>query len=352
MKTRFLSVCLALFVFFGAASLHAGHNSVFDQNTGSVYTDLQTAIDAANPGDTLEVSGFFVGSFTITKNLNLIGKHDATLDGGGVATVLTTATPLGVLVPVSVTLDKLTIQNGASLTGGAGILNPSAILVIKNSEIINNQTLGSGGGILNGTALVLGDPGLPLGNPATLTLINSKVANNNASEAGGGIVNLFGILEIINSQISRNQAVIVGGGIYSFEGTNTITSSKIDGNAAFLQGGGLANTSGSITTLKHVKVKVNSSAFGAGIYNGTGLEGVSGSTLTIIYSKIAENAAFDEGGGLFNDSNSITTFNHSKVKKNLSGGPGGGVFNNIDGVLNIDAETKFEKNQPDNIFNA
>lgn len=343
---RFFKPCMALFLtfVFTTASLSAS-SKVTNENTGAVFTDLQVAINAANPGDTLELKGKFIGGFIITKNLNLIGKHHAILDGAGAATVLTISTPGSSLTPISVTLDKLIIQNGLSLIGGGGILCPNAILVVKNSKIKNNKTLGSGGGILIGEEVVW---------EANLTLINSEIENNEAVSAGGGIANIFAVVEIQNSEISRNLAEGAGGGIFSTFGINTITNTKIDGNASFIIGGGIANTADSYTTLRHVKVKVNSSAVGAGIFNGTGLLPIIGgeSNIVIIDSKIDENAAFAVGGGLFNDSGSTATFNDTEVEKNRAQGVGGGVFNSVGGILNIDEESEFEKNVPDNIFNA
>ena len=40
-------------------------------------SNLQAAINAAHPGDRISVEGVCVGSFTIDRNLTLVGQHDA-----------------------------------------------------------------------------------------------------------------------------------------------------------------------------------------------------------------------------------------------------------------------------------
>jgi PA domain len=88
----------------------------------ATYSSLQGAIDAASAGDTLEVKGTCVGRSTVSKNLTIKGVSPTSiLDGNGAGSSLT------VNASVSVTVRRLTIQNGASLlnshfvTGGGNV---------------------------------------------------------------------------------------------------------------------------------------------------------------------------------------------------------------------------------------
>jgi hypothetical protein len=65
-----------------------------DLTSGSaVSADLQGVIDAASPGDTVQVAGVCVGGFTIGKDLTVVGRAtyavpQATLDGNRESRVL------------------------------------------------------------------------------------------------------------------------------------------------------------------------------------------------------------------------------------------------------------------------
>lgn len=90
--------------------------------TTAEYTSLQAAIDAASTGNTLELKGTCVGTSTVTKNLTIKGvTKTSIMDANAAGSTLT------VNASVSVTLKRLTIQNGASLlnshfvTGGGNV---------------------------------------------------------------------------------------------------------------------------------------------------------------------------------------------------------------------------------------
>jgi hypothetical protein len=78
--------------------------------------DLQDAIDSAQPGDRLKIGGVCYGNFVIDKDLELIGQRSlwgnaSVLDAQGYGTVL-------FISGGTVELERLTIRNGLSATGG------------------------------------------------------------------------------------------------------------------------------------------------------------------------------------------------------------------------------------------
>ncbi|HLJ04126.1 MAG TPA: hypothetical protein VKT31_11845 [Solirubrobacteraceae bacterium] len=203
-------------------------------------TSLQAAVNAARPGDVLQVWGFCDGDTVITKNLGIEGaggpplflwEHNhhvpltQALDGDGVlGSVLT------ILPGVKLFLQDVAIENGtggpgasgsfgAGYTVGGGIDNAGS-LTLSNNLIINN-TASAGGGIYNEAG-------------ASLTSVaESLVAGNTATDpsgGGGGLYMQSGTGNLHELFIHGNAAAGHGGGIYFAGGTLTFSASNITGN--------------------------------------------------------------------------------------------------------------------------
>jgi S-layer homology domain len=153
----------------------------------------------------------------------------------------------------NLTLNKLTVKNGRSNSGG-GILN-AGILTVNNSTISNNSSTVSadGGGIYNNIG-------------GNLTVINSTFSGNYSSSGRGGGIYNRGTLTITNSTFSNNSAGIAGG-IFNAEGTLTVTNSTFWNNTG-AYGGGIYNEDGSNFHLKNTILA--NSASGVDCYNSSG----------------------------------------------------------------------------------
>lgn len=173
--------------------------------------DLQAAINNAPPGATLLVSGTCIGTFSIGKNLRLIGQGTAELNGNG-----NSAATVTIASGASVRLMSLTITGGA----GGGIRNDGA-LTVRGSDVTGNGSITAGGIVNNGT----------------LTLNESPVTGNIARQ-GGGISNT-GTATLHDSPVTANRA-LVGGGIFN-DGTLTLDDSAVTNNLAGLAIGGIGN---------------------------------------------------------------------------------------------------------------
>jgi len=214
------SVLLALVVAgilaSGSASAQTGPEcEVLNARTHSHFTELQPAVDAARPGDTLKVKGVCYGETKISKNLTLVGintgKSKAELSGeghiwGSVVTIDSGA---------KVNITGLVITYGDCERGGGIYLN-AASLLLTGSEVTDNRAF-EGGGIYS------------VG--ATLKLVGSYVTENVAS-SGGGIFSELGKLTVITSGVYANTAYSDGGGIFTRRTATTITSSELGGNEA------------------------------------------------------------------------------------------------------------------------
>ena len=269
---------------------------------------IQTAIDTANPQDTiiLNTGTYNESSIQINKELTLKSftdnPDDVIIDAQQNSRVIEVLSGVN-----NVKLQGLTITNGyfdGTWSGnGAGISNRGGTQAqptqIINCKLTNNNATGEGGAIYN-----RGD----------LAIINCILSNNTADSNGGGISNR-GNLTIADSVIQLCTSPSMGGGIYNLN-TMTITGCTIQQNQAS-GGGGILND-GELT-ITDSTIQQNQGGNGGGIDNFD--------TLTITGSVIQQNTA-PYGGGILN----IGTLNvdTSIIQDNTAPGGGsfgGGIFN-------------------------
>ena len=153
--------------------------------SGCSYTSVRAALNAARPGDTIEIQpGTYNEHLKLSKNVTLDGPG-AILDGGGAAT------PGSVIIVergVTATLQGLTITDGYSPDFGGGILNYGR-LTLEGDQIVGNVAAGNGGGIYNN---------------GVLTLQDSQVTGNSAAGLDGGIDNDTGTVNVAGSVVANN----------------------------------------------------------------------------------------------------------------------------------------------------
>lgn len=327
-----------IFSIFFHSSIYAEISKIKNETTKQVFTDLQTAINAASPNDVLDLYGeFFItgNPFIIQKSLTLKGIQDTVLDGNNINTVLLIQESLP--HSVFVTLENLTIQNGNSSNSGGGIDN-NATLTLKRIKVTKNNANGFGGGIFNH----IDSAGGPTA--GFLTLIKSTVCQNTARD-GGGIATLglepegdtvssLSTLIINRSKIINNGAIFSGGGIFSDRSSNTLINFEIESNSCGTNGGGFSQNEINNTTMSYGKIIENfASSNGGGIYS-AGNEIEASVTISIEYTSIYKNRSLGLGGGLMNQSGSAATIRNSSIKYNQASN-GGGIFNTLISSLNI-----------------
>ena len=123
--TIFLLCCLSVYV----------KGAILEVCPNCSYTDIQTAIDAAAPGDQLFIKGgtYQVNDLQITKSLHIKGVDWPVLDGGQKGQILT-------IQADDIVIEGLQIQNvGTSYTEDrAGIrLSKSKRFSIRNNRLLN-----------------------------------------------------------------------------------------------------------------------------------------------------------------------------------------------------------------------
>jgi predicted outer membrane repeat protein len=268
------------------------------------YPTIQGAIDAANPGDTVQVApGTYYENLLIDKDLTLQGDDPDTtiIDAGGSGHVISVSS--GVMAAIS----SLTITGGSSNYGG-GIYTDNGTLTISNSTFSGNSASRYGGGIYT-------DSG-------PLTISNSTFSSNSAIWGGGAINTNSGTLIISISTFSDNSASRYGGGIYTKSGgTLTINNSTFSGNSFTGSGAGAGAISSynSTLTISNSTFSGNSAdwASGGAIVTDSG-------TLAISNSTFSGNSA-DRFAGAIYSYNGPLTISNSTISGN-SATTGGGIF--------------------------
>ena len=301
--------------------------------TASNTCTLRAAIQEANslPGpDTIKLGtgvymltlagksedGCASGDLDITGELTLVGTgaKNTFINGGNLDRVF------HITLPVSVTITKMTIQNGLAIEGiGGGIYNNGGSLTLEKSEVSNNFSMreggASGGGIYSesGQVRIIG---------CTLSQNSAIAAYQSGVGSGGGIYINGGTSEITKTTINRNSTGGYnggfGGGIYSIRATLSLLQSAVSNNFAFgtgypAQGGGI------YTTLSQVTVR--------------------GSTIS--YNSADGTSQTGAGGGVHNNGGDLTVV-QSTISYNScsasSGGAGGGIY--ADGNITVQGEAR------------
>jgi hypothetical protein len=178
------------------------------------------------------------------------------------------------LVTAPLTLEHITLRNGApgAAENGGAILSFSTVQ-INNSTIANNSAY-VGGAIFNSNAGVItitnstisGSIALNAGaiyNIGRLTITNSTLSGNTATRSGGAIYNnASGNLTMTGSTISNNNATVKGGGIFMEGGAVTqVRLSSLTGNTASGNGGALfQEVTGGVTNIECSNITGNGGA--------------------------------------------------------------------------------------------
>jgi predicted outer membrane repeat protein len=282
--------------------------------TGTPFCTVQAAINAASPGDRIEVAaGSYIETLTIDRNLTLHGAGISAVEGAcDGQTNLLGAPAITVQAGVIVLLTDVTIKGGTGSFGGG--VNNAGILFLASSEVCQNSAFNQGGGIYTSGAL---------------SLTRMQVYDNSQASAGveGGGLFVAGGRALVRNSTFTNNRVTRGGGIsVAVGGTLVLSRSTLrlnfaDGTFPSVlsnQGGGLNNSG--IAIIDQTEIGENSiiasTGLGAGIFNngvlvmarstlhGNGIDRVAGAP-----------APVGLGAGLY--SNGIATISISTVSGNL-----------------------------------
>jgi hypothetical protein len=290
---------------------------------GNAYPRIQQAVDAATPGQTVQVAeGVCYENVIVTKTVTLEGGWDtaftsrsadpasvSTIHGGRTGRVISITKMSG---PVSPTIDGFTITGGDA-TGLGG----------------SSTGLDTGGGIYSHLA----------GTTVADCIIADNVASTSGNSYGGGLGVYSGTVTLQDSVVQENDATF-GGGVYLHGIANAmLTNSDICSNTAG-QAGGLYLSQSPAATLTNNDIYNNTSGYGAGLWlsgsdditlaGGIWLCGSDDATLNANW--ITNNTADTDGGGLLLVYCDDAALENNMVVENRIGRKGEGAGINFQGT--------------------
>lgn len=308
--------------------------------TPIVLTDVGAGEDAAATGD-LDITG--TTSLTITGN----GIGQTVIDGDKADRVFQ------VLGTASLTLQDLTVTNGAGVAQGGGIfaaggtsLTLSSVAVTSNSATDTSAPAEGGGIEADGNFSMTGSTvsgntaeatttgtvyggGLYLSNPgATVSISSSTVENNVAHGAsgyaeGGGVENETA-LTMTDSVVTGNTAnsdsgAAMGGGIDVSNGSLDLERVELSDNTAQYGVANVSNAFGGGLATSYPTVLINTTIAGNQVVNGRGggvFNSANGITINAYGATIAKNSATWNGGGIDVESGAIFQFDNTLIADN------------------------------------
>ena len=309
-----------------------------------LYTNIQTALDAAGTGDIIRVAaGVYTENLVLMKSVTLIGGYTdipnftqrnlgtSIIDGAllGRAIIIT-----GEIAPL---IDGFTFQHGnAALSSvqrgyGAGVLIYAAAATVQNNKIVNNSSsitnaFGGGIAVISSSATISNN----------VIAGNSVTATDNIFSGGGGVYVNNGSPALISNTIAANLAFGNGAGIYILNRTKpqspTIQFNVLYDNQSI--GINLANGGGLLISAVGGFPIVDANRF----YSNTSDNGVLGIDTVGRFQVTNNLLKFNSNGGIYVYSAQNGVIAHNVVLDNYGtyggirlGVPGSStyVFNNI-----------------------
>jgi hypothetical protein len=223
---------------------------------------IQTAIDAAVSGDTIEADP---------------GTYNEAIDFNGKSIIVRSSSD----DPNNTIIDGSTVSanNVVRCVNGE---DPNTLLqgfTITGGNATGGQSVGGRGG---GMVIFSSNP----------TVVNCHFTGNSAAIDGGGLYILDGNSEISSCHFTANIADSDGGGLGCVFSNPVITNCSFSGNVGVV-GGGLSLDSGSDGLITQCTFSENTALLGGGIYS------LGNSDPTIVSCTFSGNTATDVGGGVF-----------------------------------------------------
>lgn len=289
-------------------------------NSGADFTSLQAAINAANPGDVIDVRN------TITEKGILIGKNltiKSTLPTPQIVQADTTpgtATDrvFYIFPGNQVTMENLIVRHGVFPTVAGGIANYGQLNLLR-VRIEKNRSANGGGVFSQGTG-------------SSVTLTECTVESNHADATGGGLYGDGSTTMVVQrSTFAKNDAFEGGAIMCQFSANLTVTNSTISMNLGPNGGAGIFNTNGGTTA-------VNSCTFSHNSFRAIQNNNPSANSFTIRNSIVANSLIADEYETEGEDCALFSEASFTDLGHNLVEHPNGASFTATGSVTGIDPQ--------------
>ncbi len=262
----------------------------------NAFTDLQSALTVADPGDEIWVAA---GTYTPTADTNRGASFPLPSNVGVYGGFAGTETSRGQRNPAA----NVTTLSGD--IGAAGDASDNSYHVV--------WALAASGATLDGF---------------TITGGNADGAGGNL---GGGMYNRAGSPTLANLVFVSNSAAYAGGGMYNYDGSSpTLTNVTFQGNSSGF-GGGMVNENNSSPTLYNAVFDRNTAALdGGGIYNHDY------SSPLLVNATLYGNNSGRFGGGMDSHGFCYPTVRNSILWANSASSAGAQIFNEQASSVNVD----------------
>ena len=274
------------------------------------YASIAKAMEAAKPGDTIEllkditesvkveVTKGFDGGLTI--DLNTYSINGDTANRCIWRTGRTNCWP-----------KKLIVKNGTLKNASGGAIQWQGDLEVIDCRFENNQ----GGAIQSGRDNTTSGSG-------NTTIENSTFEENQSGNAAGAAIRLIGNAEctITGSNFSKNVTSNLGGAVYVDHGTIDITDCTFEENSAGYGGAIAVNEVEKLTIGNDTNLLDNNASYGGGIYANAANINIAEN------SALCSNTASGYGGGIYASASNINITANSAVYNNTATTAGDDLF--------------------------
>lgn len=319
-------------------------------NTNSSYSQtIQSAIDAAQPGDAVKVAAGTYTETTLFYNL-LITKTVQVLGGYTCAdwTTRNVTTNVTIIRPSDPSISVVSINgnfadstqvtptlDGFTISGGRGDLgyNHGGGLRVRRSNalIANNVITGNVSYLLGGGIWVQG--GTPL-------IENNRVESNYIEGGDGAGIELEDSQAVLSGNLIAGNVISSGdgGGVAVFGGAPLLQNNRIENNR--IAGSGIANSSGGGLYANNARTTLSGNVIAGNVVNGRRFHGggasvTGGGAVTLTGNFISNNAlttttyCCSNGGGIYINGVTTTLSNNFIADNSIAGAngnSGGGVY--------------------------
>jgi hypothetical protein len=333
-RFRFPMLLSVILVLVASASAFAGSTFTVTTLADSGAGSLRAAITSANgsSGSTINFQSGLNGTITLQSVLPII-TDPTTITGPTATTIAIDGNDNNFNIfqfgssasaSGSISISNLTLQNGKI---GFDNVGTSANATLTNVGISNDSVEGvfNAGTITVTNSTISGCTStgfLNSGGDCSATLTDTTIESSGAS-GDAGISGGFvndGAATFTSCTISENNT-----GVYNNEGTLSMSYSTIDFNSAYETGGGVFSNLGS-ATLTSCYISSNN-AGGSGYGNGGGVFADGGLTMTGCTVEQNSVGPGGVGAGIDCDSDATSTITGCSIFGNTSAGTGGGITN-------------------------
>ena len=275
------------------------------------YTDIQSAINASDPGDVIQVGP---GTYTSSSSsvINLPDKQLTIISSEGPESTIIDAQASRYGISISgnasnILIDGFTVTNGSGVTGAGLNADTIGTTTLQNIVFDNNSGSWEGGGayitgggsfLIDGCQFTNNDAfaggGMAIKNQSTGSIRNCSFMNNNAlqDDAGGLLLSNLDSTLVDTCEFDSNFSDDDGGGLWigSCE-SPTVQDCIFTGNQSLQRGGGIHIQSSNDVMIQSCIITGNSANTGGGIFNTV-------STVSLLNSSICANTPDQTVGSL------------------------------------------------------